>query len=74
MQEPTLSRRELLATGGATVATLALLNHRFAAAAPLKRGDEVLPWLDQPEENPVPEVVRKPACLGGSRCLDHPQR
>ncbi|MEZ4866585.1 MAG: sulfite oxidase [Caldilineaceae bacterium] len=58
MQGPTLSRRELLAAGGATVAALALLNQRFAAAAPLRQGDEVLPWLDQPEENPVPEVVK----------------
>lgn len=58
MQGATLSRRELLAAGGATVAALALLNHRFAAAAPLQQGDEVLPWLDQPEENPVPEIVR----------------
>ncbi|MBE7551571.1 MAG: molybdopterin-dependent oxidoreductase [Anaerolineales bacterium] len=57
MQHPTLSRRELLVAGGATLATLALFNARFATAAPLQPGDEVLPWLDQPEENPVPEVI-----------------
>lgn len=57
MQNPTLSRRELLIGGGATLATMALFNTRFAAAAPLQQGDEVLPWLDQPEENPVPEVI-----------------
>lgn len=57
MQHPTLSRRELLVAGGATLATMALFNSRFAAAAPLRQGDEVLPWLDQPEENPVPEVI-----------------
>jgi DMSO/TMAO reductase YedYZ molybdopterin-dependent catalytic subunit len=57
MQNPTLSRRELLVAGGATLATLALFNARFAAAAPLKPGEEVLPWLDQPEENPVPKVI-----------------
>ncbi len=57
MQNPTLSRRELLAAGGATLATMALFNARFAVAAPLQPGDEILPWLDQPEENPVPEVI-----------------
>jgi DMSO/TMAO reductase YedYZ molybdopterin-dependent catalytic subunit len=57
MQDRKLSRRELLIAGGATLATMALLNPRLAFAAPLKQGDEVLPWLDQPEENPVPEVI-----------------
>lgn len=57
MQKPTLTRRELLIGGGATLATLALLNSRLASAAPLRQGEEVLPWLDQPEENPVPEVI-----------------
>ena len=57
MQKPTLSRRELLVGGGATLASLALLNSRFASAAPLKQGEEVLPWLDQPEENLAPEVI-----------------
>jgi DMSO/TMAO reductase YedYZ molybdopterin-dependent catalytic subunit len=57
MQNRTLSRRELLVAGSATLATMALFNSRFAAAAPLMQGDEVLPWLDQPEPNPVPEVI-----------------
>ncbi len=58
MNNPTLSRRELLAAGGATVATLAVLNSRFPAlATPLKEGDEVLTWVDQPGENPVPQAV-----------------
>jgi DMSO/TMAO reductase YedYZ molybdopterin-dependent catalytic subunit len=57
MQDRKLSRRELLVAGGATIATMALLNSRLAFAAPLRQGDEVLPWLDQPEENPVPEVI-----------------
>jgi DMSO/TMAO reductase YedYZ molybdopterin-dependent catalytic subunit len=57
MQDRKLSRRELLVAGGATIATMALLNSRVAFAAPLRQGDEVLPWLDQPEENPVPEVI-----------------
>ncbi|MCB0214660.1 MAG: molybdopterin-dependent oxidoreductase, partial [Anaerolineae bacterium] len=57
MQSPTLSRRELLVAGGATMATMALLNARLAQAAPLRQGDVVLPWLDQPEENPAPDEV-----------------
>ncbi|MCB0189937.1 MAG: molybdopterin-dependent oxidoreductase, partial [Caldilineaceae bacterium] len=57
MQSPTISRRELLVAGGATAATLALPSNRFAYATPLKQGDEVLPWLDQPAENPVPEII-----------------
>jgi DMSO/TMAO reductase YedYZ molybdopterin-dependent catalytic subunit len=58
MQKATLSRRQLLIASGATLATLALFDSRFAQAAPLKQGDEVIPWLDQPAENPVPERVR----------------
>lgn len=57
MQSPALSRRELLVAGGATMATMALLNSRLTQAAPLRQGEVVLPWLDQPEENPVPEVI-----------------
>ncbi len=57
MQNSKLSRRELMIAGSATLATLTLLNTRFASAAPLKQGDEVIPWLDQPEENPVPDVI-----------------
>jgi len=56
MQTPKLSRRELLVASSASVA-LALLNSRFASAAPLKQGEEVIPWLDQPEENPAPEAI-----------------
>lgn len=58
MSNPSMSRRELLAAGGATLATLALLNTRFVHAAPLRADDEVLPWLDQMAENPVPEVIK----------------
>lgn len=57
MKDPILSRRALFAAGGATLATLTLLNRRFAYVAPLKQGDEALPWLDQPAENPVPQVI-----------------
>ncbi|GIK37935.1 MAG: hypothetical protein BroJett011_17680 [Chloroflexota bacterium] len=57
MQNSTISRRELLVAGSATLAMMALFNTGFAAAAPLQPSDEVLPWLDQPEENPVPKVI-----------------
>lgn len=57
MQSPTLSRRQLIATGGATLAGLALLNRRFAQAAPLAAGEEVIPWLDQMSENLEPNAI-----------------
>ena len=56
MQNRKLTRRELLVAGSATVA-MALLNSRLAYAVPLKEGEEVLPWLDQPADNPVPDVI-----------------
>jgi DMSO/TMAO reductase YedYZ molybdopterin-dependent catalytic subunit len=59
MNRSALSRRAFLAGGGATLAGLALLNSTWAARAapPLQTGEEVIPWLDQPAENPVPEEV-----------------
>jgi DMSO/TMAO reductase YedYZ molybdopterin-dependent catalytic subunit len=57
MQNRKLTRRELLVAGSATVA-MALLNSHLAYAVPLKQGEEVIPWLDQPGENPVPERVK----------------
>ena len=50
MKNPMLSRRTLLTAGSATLAGLALLNVRFAHAAPV----QVIPWLDQPPESPLP--------------------
>jgi DMSO/TMAO reductase YedYZ molybdopterin-dependent catalytic subunit len=57
MKRPTLSRRELLTAGGAAIATTAFLNNRWVSAAPLKQGDEVLPWIDQPEDNRWAAIV-----------------
>src|SRR5262245_48276478 len=54
MENPTLSRRTLLTAGSATLAGLALLNAHFAHASPLQAGEEVIPWLDQPPESPIP--------------------
>jgi DMSO/TMAO reductase YedYZ molybdopterin-dependent catalytic subunit len=55
-----MSRRTLLKQGGAVLAGWALLNTLRVGAAPAvlaQSAAEVLPWLDQPAENPVPDVV-----------------
>ncbi len=55
-----ISRRTALSTlagGGVALAGWALLNRSVAQAKPLQAGDEVLPWLDQPADNPVPQVI-----------------
>jgi len=53
-----ISRRELLKQGGAALAGLAILNNaRRVPTALAQSGDEVIPWLDQPEPNPVPDAV-----------------
>ncbi len=51
-------RRDVLAKGGALLAGAALLHaSRMAYAFPSVPGETVIPWLDQPPENPVPQVV-----------------
>lgn len=53
-----LSRRTLLQGGGAAIAGLSVLRLAGPAHAfPLSQDAEVIPWLDQPEPNPVPEVI-----------------
>ena len=53
------SRREFVVQGGAAFTGLALITAPFLAQAfPSRKGEEVVPWLDQPPANPVPEVVR----------------
>jgi DMSO/TMAO reductase YedYZ molybdopterin-dependent catalytic subunit len=53
-----ISRRSLLVRGGAAVAGLALLQSPLSALAfPVRAGEEVIPWLDQPPPNPIPTVV-----------------
>ena len=52
-----ISRRALL-QGSAALAGLAFLRLPLPADAfPDRPGEEVLPWLDQPAPNPVPEVA-----------------
>jgi DMSO/TMAO reductase YedYZ molybdopterin-dependent catalytic subunit len=53
-----LRRREFLVQGSAAFAALTVLQaSRLAHAYPTRAGEMVIPWLDQPPENPVPEVV-----------------
>jgi DMSO/TMAO reductase YedYZ molybdopterin-dependent catalytic subunit len=55
---PFTSRREFIFTSGATLAALtALQSGIMAHAFPSQEGEVVVPWLDQPPENPVPQVV-----------------
>ncbi|HEX6740017.1 MAG TPA: molybdopterin-dependent oxidoreductase [Vicinamibacteria bacterium] len=57
MESREVSRRAVL-QGSAALAGLALLGFPGAAAAfPSRPGEEVVPWLDQPAPNPVPEAV-----------------
>ena len=51
-----LNRRDLVTTAGVALAAFAL-NHA-ARAFPSQPGEVVIPWLDQPAENPVPEVIK----------------
>jgi DMSO/TMAO reductase YedYZ molybdopterin-dependent catalytic subunit len=53
-----MSRRTLLKGGGAAVAGLTAVQVAGPAQAfPGHPGDVVIPWLDQPAPNPVPQIV-----------------
>ena len=59
MQVQDMSRRTLLKGGGAALAGLTTVHVAGPAHAfPGHPGDEVIPWLDQPAPNPVPQIVR----------------
>jgi len=58
MRDSTISRRTLLQGGSAALAGVSVLRvagpaRAFQSSAP----GEVIPWLDQPEPNPVPDVI-----------------
>ncbi len=58
MEPRDISRRTILKGGAAVVAGLSVLRLAGPAHAfPSRSGAEVIPWLDQPEPNPVPEVI-----------------
>jgi DMSO/TMAO reductase YedYZ molybdopterin-dependent catalytic subunit len=53
------SRRDFVGQSGAALGALSLISTPFLAQAfPSRAGEEVLPWLDQPPENPEPDAVR----------------
>ncbi|MEO8245370.1 MAG: sulfite oxidase [bacterium] len=54
----TLPRREFVIKGSAALAALATFQARFAQAFPSRTGETILPWLDQPAPNPVPDVIK----------------
>ena len=56
MQE--LQRREFVLKGSAAVAAMAILSVSRAFAYPSRSGETVIPWLDQPAANPVPNVIK----------------
>ena len=53
-----LPRRDFVLKGSAALAALATFQARFAQAFPSREGETVLPWLDQPVPNPVPEIIK----------------
>ena len=58
MTRSPISRRTLVLQGGASLAGLSVLRlagPTYAFQTPIT--GEVIPWLDQPEPNPVPEVI-----------------
>ena len=53
-----LQRRDFIIKGSAALAALAMFQSRFAQAFPSRAGETMVPWLDQPAENPVPEIIK----------------
>ena len=53
------SRRQFVVQSGTALGGLSLINTPFLAHAfPNRKGEEVVPWLDPPPENPAPNAVR----------------
>jgi DMSO/TMAO reductase YedYZ molybdopterin-dependent catalytic subunit len=58
MTSTPISRRSILTRGGAALGGLSVLRLAGPARAfPLRQDAEVIPWLDQPEPNPVPDAI-----------------
>jgi len=53
-----MSRRALLKGGGAAIAGLGALEVAGPAHAFPGAGEQVIPWLDQPAPNPVPQIAK----------------
>lgn len=60
MASAPISRRTLLTHGSAALGSLSVLRFAGPAAAfQTPAAGEVIPWLDQPEPNPVPEAIMR---------------
>lgn len=57
MEPHGVSRRTLLKGGGAGLAGLTALRVPSLAHAAVADGGQIVPWLDQPAPNPVPQVI-----------------
>ncbi len=58
MTTRSLTRRDVLLQGSLAVAGLALLRMPgLAEAFSIQPGEDVLPWLDKPAPNPIPDVI-----------------
>jgi DMSO/TMAO reductase YedYZ molybdopterin-dependent catalytic subunit len=58
MEPATISRRTVLKGGSAALAGLSVLRLTGPAHAfPHSQDADVIPWLDQPDPNPVPEII-----------------
>ena len=53
-----LPRRKFILQGSAALGALTFFHSRFAHAFPSRAGETVIPWLDQPQPNPVPAVIQ----------------
>ncbi|MFN4140967.1 sulfite oxidase [Aestuariivirga sp.] len=52
----TLTRRDFIASSASTMALIAM--SKAALAFPTRTGETVIPWLDQPAPNPVPDIIK----------------
>ena len=53
-----LTRRDMMLGSSAAFAAYAILRASRAGAFPSRPGETVIRWLDQPAENPVPQVIQ----------------
>ena len=57
METGDVTRRQFVIQGSAALAALTVLQASYARAFPTRPGEEIIRWVDQPPENPVPKVV-----------------
>src|SRR4051812_31945820 len=57
MEDDEISRRTILKAGGATLAGLSVLQVAGPAHVLGQTQEQVIPWLDQPAPNPIPDNV-----------------